>query len=105
MSAHGGNMDLKDFTILLNDFNTTTLRFINQFSFGVDQKGEKITFKKLFGEIISPHPSLLPSIAARFIILWAIEHKINMRYRELYENKKPEYHSVEITNYSDLPKN
>lgn len=104
MGKNGGNVDLKELNTLHRDFNAESVRFANRLSFGVDQKGNKVSFTQLFGEIISAHPSALPSLCARMFLLWAIEHKINMKYREKYEGKKPRYETAAITNREDLPR-
>lgn len=105
MSGNGGNVDLKSLNVLHGEFNISTSRFLDQLTFGVDQNGNKVNFVKLFGEVLSAHPSMLPSICARFLVLWAIEHKINMKYREKYENEEKKYSSVTITNHTNLPHN
>lgn len=91
LSANGGTVNLKLLLKLHDAFNGATLGFLDQLSFGRDQHGEKVTFKKLFGDIQAVQPSMLPSICARFIGLWAMEHKLNMQYRS-----QPEYQTVKL---------
>lgn len=92
LGSNGGTINLKALLKLHDEFNGATMGFVDQLSFGTDQNGEKVTFKKLFGDLMAIQPSMLPSLAARFICLWAIEHKINMTYR-----RKPEYDVLKLT--------
>lgn len=105
ISRNGGNVDLKELHVLHGEFNVATSAFVEKLSFGVDQNGNKVTFAKLFGDAISAHPAAMPSLCMKFLCAWAIEHKINMKFREKQDGYKPKYSSTDITNYTDLPKN
>lgn len=105
ISLSGGNIDLNALKIKHAEFNQMTARFVERLSFGVDQNGQKVTFEKLFSGAFSPHPMSMISLCMKFICLWAVEHKINMKYREKYENHKPKYKTAQIKNNAPLPQN
>lgn len=90
ITKNGSNLNLKDLTELHRDFNAATIRFTRRLVLGKD--GERnITLADLLGDMRSAHPGYSDALCARLLLLWAIEHKINMKYREKYEGKKPKY--------------
>lgn len=105
ISANGGNMDWKDLIDLHQSFNFATTRFTGQLTFGRDQHDKPVSFEKLHGELRSAHPAILPGLCARFIHLWSIEHKLNMKYRELLGAKKKQFTTATLHDRGEFIQN
>ena len=97
MTRNNGNVNIKSLVEQHQDFNASVIKFARRLRFGKDTNGNDVTMEKLFGDLRNSHAHYIYPLCARIILMWAVEHMDNMKYREKYENKKPTYMTSAIT--------